>query len=218
MENNTLKFGLERVTNTYCFIKTSEAGIEYTFLVDGISDGFKPINSGEEISMIEDHFVPKKLILMGAGASGKDYYRDKIVEAGLRKEISYTTREPRPNEVSGDSYHYIDKSKFEAMIMKKEFLQWNKFGNDKYYGTLAADFDKYDVFIMTPSALKMMTPEQRKQSYIIYFKISEEIRRERLISRSDDNDDVERRLGTDRVDFEGFDDYDKVVIDEKFTV
>ena len=211
---DTLKFGLERVTNSYCSIKN---GCEYALLTDGISEGFSVIGDNE-IPIVEEHFVPKKLILMGAGASGKDYYRDRIVKAGLKKEISYTTREPREGEVDGESYHFVSQKEFNRLIIKEKFLQWNKFGNEKCYGTLIEDFEKFDVFIMTPSALKMMTSEQREKSYVIYFKIPEEIRRKRLEERSDDNDDLERRLGTDRVDFDGFDDYDKVVIDENFEV
>ena len=48
--------------------------------------------------------------------------------------VSLTTRTPRPGEVDGRDYQFVDKARFEAMRDKGEFLEWAEvFGN--FYGT-----------------------------------------------------------------------------------
>jgi len=48
--------------------------------------------------------------------------------------ISVTTRPKRPGEVDGRDYHFIDRSRFDAMVKKNELLEWAEvFGN--LYGT-----------------------------------------------------------------------------------
>jgi guanylate kinase len=48
--------------------------------------------------------------------------------------ISYTTRPPRGAEKDGESYHFVSRPEFEAMVARDEFLEWAEvFGN--YYGT-----------------------------------------------------------------------------------
>lgn len=50
------------------------------------------------------------------------------------ESISYTTRQPRPNEIPGRDYHFISIPEFERKIQEGEFLEYAQvFGN--YYGT-----------------------------------------------------------------------------------
>src|SRR5688572_25690327 len=52
----------------------------------------------------------------------------------LSYSVSYTTRGPRPNEVNGREYFFIDLATFEEMIASGEFLEWAcVHGN--FYGT-----------------------------------------------------------------------------------
>jgi guanylate kinase len=44
-------------------------------------------------------------------------------EPGIRLSVSYTTREPRPGEVDGVHYHFIDEPRFLALKDKGEFLE-----------------------------------------------------------------------------------------------
>ena len=52
--------------------------------------------------------------------------------------ISHTTRSPRPGEVSGRDYHFVDRSSFEAMIEEEEFLEWARV-YQHLYGTSRAE-------------------------------------------------------------------------------
>ncbi len=48
--------------------------------------------------------------------------------------VSYTTRAPRPGEVNGRDYHFVDLPAFEAMIARGEFLEHARVF-DRCYGT-----------------------------------------------------------------------------------
>ena len=55
-------------------------------------------------------------------------------ESDLGLSVSHTTRPQRPGENDGIHYHFTEKSQFEAMIAREEFLEYaNVFSN--YYGT-----------------------------------------------------------------------------------
>ncbi|MGK3963145.1 guanylate kinase [Sorangium sp. So ce118] len=52
----------------------------------------------------------------------------------LRFSVSHTTRRPRPNEVDGREYHFVDPSTFEQMIRIGAFAEWARV-HDHLYGT-----------------------------------------------------------------------------------
>ncbi len=52
----------------------------------------------------------------------------------LRFSISHTTRKPRPTEVDGREYHFIDAAAFEQMIRISAFAEWARV-HDYLYGT-----------------------------------------------------------------------------------
>src|SRR3990167_8863008 len=52
----------------------------------------------------------------------------------ITESVSYTTRHPRPAEISGQDYHFISVAEFEKKIDEGDFLEYAQvFGN--YYGT-----------------------------------------------------------------------------------
>lgn len=53
-------------------------------------------------------------------------------EYGFNEVVSYTTRKPRPGEVNGVNYHFVD------MFCKNDMFEWTEFSGN-FYGTLAAD-------------------------------------------------------------------------------
>jgi guanylate kinase len=50
--------------------------------------------------------------------------------------VSATTRAKRPGEVAGRDYHFVDKTEFNLMVNRQEFLEYAKVF-DNYYGTPA---------------------------------------------------------------------------------
>jgi guanylate kinase len=55
----------------------------------------------------------------------------------LTLSISHTTRPPRPNEVDGRDYHFVDRSTYEKMVADGAFLE-NAWVFDNGYGTAKA--------------------------------------------------------------------------------
>ncbi len=70
---------------------------------------------------------------------------------GTRLSVSHTTRAPRPHEVEGREYHFVDYSQFKLMRDRDEFLEWAEvFG--ELYGTSRKQVDDllaagYDVVL-----------------------------------------------------------------------
>jgi len=44
-------------------------------------------------------------------------------ETELQFSVSYTTRNPRPNERDGEDYHFVSAQTFQAMVANNEFLE-----------------------------------------------------------------------------------------------
>jgi len=53
---------------------------------------------------------------------------------GLAFSVSHTTRQPRPGEMDGRDYHFVDQATFQSMIAADAFLEWAQV-HDNYYGT-----------------------------------------------------------------------------------
>lgn len=70
---------------------------------------------------------PSRLVVLaGPTAVGKGtvstYVRDHHPQVWL--SVSVTTRKPRPTEVDGQHYHFVDDATFEAMRADGQFLEW----------------------------------------------------------------------------------------------
>ncbi|AKT40843.1 guanylate kinase [Chondromyces crocatus] len=52
----------------------------------------------------------------------------------LRFSVSHTTRKPRPNEVDGREYHFVDTPTFEQMVRGNAFAEWARV-HGHLYGT-----------------------------------------------------------------------------------
>src|SRR6476661_6654930 len=68
------------------------------------------------------------------GGKGTLIRRVLDVMQDLSYSVSYTTRAPRNGEVDGREYFFVDRERFEQMIVAGEFLEWaNVHGH--LYGT-----------------------------------------------------------------------------------
>jgi guanylate kinase len=157
-----------------------------------------------------------RIILVGKAAAGKDHLRKILEGRGFNYGVSYTTRPPRPGEIDGKDYYFLDESEFKDLIDQGFFYEYVTF-NGWYYGTSKGQwYETDDIFIMTPSGINKLHAADRKSSFIIYIDIPVEIRRERLSNRNDNNDSIERRIQADERDFEHFTDYDIRITDHNF--
>lgn len=156
-----------------------------------------------------------RIILVGPGASGKDFMRKRLEDRGMKYAVSYTTRPARPGEINEKDYFFLSQAECQAMKDKNEFYEVIDF-NGWSYGTTLKQFYADDVFIMTPSGLSHLSPEDRLKSFVIFFDIDEEIRRARLEERVMPGHTVDARLQADRELFAGFSNYDLKITNPNF--
>lgn len=76
------------------------------------------------------------LILCGPSGVGKTTIAHRLLEERPRTtfSVSYTTRQPRPGEVDGEDYHFVDVETFESMRASGEFAE-SAHVHGNYYGT-----------------------------------------------------------------------------------
>ena len=61
-------------------------------------------------------------------------------DTNLALSISYTTRAPRPGEVNGRDYHFVDEPTFAAIRERGEFAEWAEV-HGNFYGTSRAQLE-----------------------------------------------------------------------------
>jgi guanylate kinase len=76
-------------------------------------------------------------VLSSPSGAGKTTLTKKIAEnnKNLKISISHTTRTPRPNEINGKDYYFVNKNEFNNLIKNKKFYEYAKIF-DNYYGTM----------------------------------------------------------------------------------
>ena len=76
------------------------------------------------------------IVVSGASGTGKGTVCKKILAdmPGLAYSISATTRLPRPGEVDGKEYYFLNRDEFNSWIADEKFLEYAEvYGN--FYGT-----------------------------------------------------------------------------------
>jgi guanylate kinase len=78
-------------------------------------------------------------IVSAPSGAGKSSLTAKLLEEdkNVHLSVSYTTRAPRPGEVDGRDYHFVDKPRFMAMLERGEFLESAEV-HGNHYGTSEA--------------------------------------------------------------------------------
>ena len=79
----------------------------------------------------------KAVVLVGPSGVGKGTVVNHIVRnyPQVHVSISATTRDPRPGEIDGVNYYFIDHGEFDAMIYSEALLEWAEVHGKNKYGT-----------------------------------------------------------------------------------
>lgn len=82
------------------------------------------------------------LIVSSPSGAGKTTLCNRLRSefTDLRFSVSHTTRKPRPTEVDGREYHFVERPTFEAMIKAGSFAEWAKV-HEQLYGTSHREID-----------------------------------------------------------------------------
>jgi len=162
-------------------------------------------------------------IISAPSGSGKSTLVSHLMAdlPGLMFSISYTTRPPRGAEKDGESYHFVSRPEFEAMVARDEFLEWAEvFGN--YYGTHRGILEEarargrdlvLDIDVQGARQLIQKIPEAVT---VFILAPSRQILERRLRARGEDRDEViERRLRDAAEEIRRYSDYHYVLINRE---
>lgn len=79
------------------------------------------------------------LVVSGPSGSGKTTLCRRLADAGeALYSISCTTRPPRPGELDGRDYHFLDRSEFERRLVAGDFLEHAEV-HGNLYGSLKSE-------------------------------------------------------------------------------
>ncbi|WP_245672959.1 guanylate kinase [Aldersonia kunmingensis] len=164
------------------------------------------------------------VVLVGPSAVGKSTVvrclRERLPE--LVFSVSATTRAPRPGEVDGRDYHFVERTEFDRMIEAGELLEWADIhGGLQRSGTPAAPVKKalaagkpvlVEVDLEGSRSVRAAMPEAVA---VFMAPPSWDELVSRLTGRGTESEDViARRLETARVEMAARDEFDNVVVND----
>lgn len=163
------------------------------------------------------------LVLSSPSGAGKTSIARWILaeDSNLALSVSATTRSPRPNEVDGRDYHFVDKARFDAMVDAGAFLEYaTVFGNS--YGTPKADVMSVlegggDVLFDIDWQGTQQVANAARADLVSVFILppSRAALRERLVARAQDSDEVVAgRMAKASDEISHYREYDYIVVNE----
>ena len=164
------------------------------------------------------------LILSSPSGTGKTTLTRMLLQdrsLGLTLSVSVTTRPRRPSEADGVHYHFIDKARFDAMVVAGDLLEWAQV-HDNFYGTPRSLVEKelsfghdvlFDIDYQGTQQVKRRAGKDVVTIFLLPPSMSE--LRTRLQRRAEDSDQViATRLANARKEMQRWRDYDYVLVNE----
>lgn len=171
--------------------------------------------------------MSKLIVISGPSGAGKGTVVKellKIYEDNKDKvylSVSATTRSPREGEIDGVSYYFIKEKDFLEKIENQEFLEYNKYGTGKYYGTLKNHVFEYlnkgyDVLLeIDINGYKQVINNYKDAVGIFITTPSLKVLEERLRNRGTETEEqIRKRLETAREELKNKDIYPHIIINE----
>ena len=162
------------------------------------------------------------VVLSSPSGAGKTTITKKIQQklSSFKISVSHTTRKPRPNEVNGVDYYFVNSEKFKSLINENKLYEYAKIF-DNYYGTskdIVNNLIKSNdiIFDIDWQGNKQLSKYKNLNLVKIFIttKDKEELKR-RLMKRNQDSDEeVKKRLKSYEEDIKHWDDYDYIVIND----
>lgn len=165
-------------------------------------------------------------IITAASGAGKTSLIKALLakDAHLKLSISHTTRKPRPGEVDGSDYHFVDDASFLRMLGEAQFLESAEV-HEARYGTSQATVDGplnagFDVIL----EIDWQGAEQVRRLYpkavsIFVLPPSVETLAHRLNTRGQDSSEtIAKRVAAAREEMRHVSEFDYVTINDDFAI
>ena len=163
------------------------------------------------------------VVISGFSGAGKGTLMKRLMaEYGdhYALSVSATTRAPRPGEVDGRDYFFVDKARFQEMIDQDELLEYARYV-DNYYGTPRAYVEEQmqngrDVILEIEIQGAMRIKGQYPEAILIFVTppSAKELKR-RLTDRGTESEEVIRkRMNRAADEAIGVEAYDYILIND----
>lgn len=140
----------------------------------------------------------------------------------LRLSVSYTTRAPRPGEIDGEHYHFVDSATFDRMIEQGAFVEYARVF-DNAYGTAEATLREVleggqDLLLEIDWQGARQVRERLPEAVSIFIMPpSLQALEERLRGRGQDAEAViARRMAQAKDELAHHDEYDYLIVNDDF--
>jgi len=163
-------------------------------------------------------------VIAAPSGAGKTSLVKAVLERDptLKVSVSHTTRKPRPHEVDGEHYYFVDVEEFRKLIDAKAFLEHAQVF-DNYYGTGRDQVEALraagrDVILEIDwQGAQQVRKAQPDCQTIFILPPSRHALETRLRNRKTDSDAViERRLRDSIADMSHYAEFDRVVVNDDF--
>ena len=162
-------------------------------------------------------------VLSSPSGTGKTTLVKKIAKnnTNFSISISHTTRKPRPNEINGKDYYFVNTIEFEDLIKKNNFFEYaNIF--DNRYGTLKKPVlellsrGKDGLFDIDWQGTKQLS-KITNLSLVTFFILppNRKVLKERLLNRHEKQEEiVEKRMNKFNGEVSHWNEYNYVVVND----
>ena len=164
----------------------------------------------------------KTFIVSGPSGVGKSAVLKALLETrrNLYFSVSATTRAPRPGELDGVHYHFMDVDSFRKWIAKEQFLEYaeyvgNFYGTPKRYVDEAMEAGK-DVILDIEVQGAIQVVSKRPETVRIFIAPPSWAELERRLTErgTDSREKIQKRLLRAKVEFQTAHTYDYFVIND----
>ena len=136
----------------------------------------------------------------------------------MNEIIQSTTRPKREGEAEGVNYYFLTEDQFACKVLNYEMLEASV--HNWYYGTSydALRSDVFNVGVFNPEALNYIYSTEGINLKVFYIDVDDKTRLLRQLNREEnpDVDEIIRRYGTDKVDFEPYNfEFDYITLNNK---
>ena len=166
-------------------------------------------------------------VLSSPSGAGKTTLTKKIAEhnTNFTISISHTTRKPRPNEINGKDYHFVNEKEFNTLLKKNSFFEYANIFNNRY-GTLKKTVEElltqgkdvlFDIDWQGTQQLKKI----KKLTLITFFILPPNVQvlKERLLNRHNGQEEIiEKRMNKFNEELSHWTEYNYIVINDDLDI